>query len=154
MADFWRDLRHAARVLRRTPGFSLVVILSLGIGIALCIATMAVVNVYLIRSLPYPAASRLYHVLYAREGERPPDGLEAIEWSSLDDVVEVAIASDPDVLYLTDGDVTERAPSSLVTTGFLEGLGIRPALGRTFRDEDAVAGADRVALISHSLWRD
>jgi len=154
LTDLWRDIRHAARVLRRTPGFSLVVILSLGIGIALCITTTAVVNAYVLRSLPYPAANRLYHVLYARDGERPPQGLAALDWTSLQDVVEVAMASDPDVLYLTDGGFTERSASSLVTTGFLEGFGVRPAMGRAFRDDDAVEGADRVAIVSHALWRD
>src|SRR5688572_24719715 len=103
----WRDLRHAARLLRRAPAFSLVAVLSLGLGFALSITTMAVLNAYFLRSLPYPAAERLYNVAYARPGEPQPQGLAAIDWSSLSDVVEIAIASDPDVLYLTEGGYTQ-----------------------------------------------
>ncbi|HUR19155.1 MAG TPA: ABC transporter permease, partial [Vicinamibacterales bacterium] len=150
----WGDLRHAARLLRRTPAFSLAAIVSLGLGFALSTSALAVVNAYFLRSLPYPGAERLYNVAYARTGELQPQGLETMDWSSLGDVVEVAIASDPDVLYLTEGGYTQSAPCSHVTTGFLEGLGIRPALGRALSDADAVEGAPRVVLISHALWRD
>lgn len=149
-----RDLRHAARVLRRSPAFSLAAVLSLGLGFALSTTTVAVVNAYFLRSFPYPAAERLYNVAYARTGEPQPQGLAAIDWLSLNDVVEVALASDPDVLYLTEGGYTQSAPCSHVTAGYLEGLGIRPALGRSFSDADAVEGAPRVVLISHALWRD
>ena len=150
----WKDLRQAARLLRRTPAFSLVATASLGLGFALSISTVAVVNAYFLRSLPYPAAERLYNVAYARTGEPQPQGLADMDWSSLSDVVEVPIASDPDVLYLTEGGYTQSAPCSHITTGFLEGLGIRPVLGRTFNDADAVEGAPKVVLISHALWRD
>jgi putative ABC transport system permease protein len=149
-----RNLRLAARVLRRSPAFSLVAVLSLGLGFALSTTTVAVVNAYFLRSLPYPAAERLYNVAYARTGEPQPQGLSAIDWPSLSDVVEVALASDPDVLYLTEGGYTQSAPCSHVTAGFLEGLGVRPALGRSFSDNDVAEGAPRVVLISHALWRD
>ena len=154
LSDTWRDLRHAARLLRRAPGFSLVAVVSLGLGFALSTTTVAVVNAYYLRSLPYPAAERLYNVAYARTGEPQPQGLAAIDWSSLSDVVEVPIAADPDVLYLTEGGYTQSAPCSHITAGFLEGLGIRPALGRSFNSGDATEGAPPVVLISHELWRD
>jgi len=154
LADTWRDLRHAARLLRRAPAFSLVAIVSLGLGFALSTTTVAVVNACYLRSLPYPAAERLYNIAYARTGEPQPQGLAAMDWSSLSDVVEVPIASDPDVLYLTEGGYTQSAPCSHITAGFLEGLGIRPALGRSFSNADAAEGAPRVVLISHELWRD
>jgi predicted permease len=153
MSSFLRDVRVAARVLLRAPGFSLVVILSLGVGVALAVATLAVVNAYLLRSMPFPAAERLFQIAYSRTSEPAPRELEKIDWAALGDVVEVALASDPDVLYLTEGGFTERANSALVSAGYLEGLGVRPALGRTLRESDATTSADRVALISHALWR-
>lgn len=63
-----RDVRFAARGLRRTPVFTLVATVSLAVGLALTTTTVSVVNAYLIRSLPYPEADRLYHVRYARPG--------------------------------------------------------------------------------------
>src|SRR5436853_3571489 len=62
--DVMCDLRFAWRALRRTPGFTIVAVSSLVLGLALTAATMAVVNAYLIRTLPYPAAHRLYRVIY------------------------------------------------------------------------------------------
>lgn len=149
-----KDLRHAARLLLRAPAFSVAIIVSLGLGFAISATTMAVVNAYFVRSLPYPAADRLYNVIYAKPGELQPQGLAALDWASLGDVVEVALASDPDVLYLTEGGYTQSAACSHVTVGFLEGLGIRPALGRTLRDSDTADGAEPAVLISHAIWRD
>ena len=149
-----RDFRHAVRLLRRAPGFSLAIVVSLGLGFAITATTMAVVNAYFLRALPYPAADRLYNVLYARTGELQPQRLAAVDWTALGDVVDIALASDPDVLYLTDSGYTQSAPCSHVTAGYLEGLGVHPALGRTFRDADIADGAEPVVLISQALWRD
>ena len=60
-----RDIRFALRGLRRNPGFTVATVSSLALGLALATSTAAVVNAYLIRSLPYPASDRLYHVMYA-----------------------------------------------------------------------------------------
>src|SRR5688500_13561462 len=62
------DLLFAGRTLRRSPGFAVTAILSLGLGFALAAMTLAVVNAYLIRSLPYPTADRLFHLRYALPG--------------------------------------------------------------------------------------
>src|SRR5687768_1196022 len=85
-----RDLRLAARTLRRSPGFSLAGIASLAIGFALTASTVAVLNAYLLRSLPFPDADRLYHVMYAPPGPWEPGGMSALDWRTVDDVVEHA----------------------------------------------------------------
>ena len=74
-----RDLRFAIRGLRRTPVFTLVAALSLALGFALTASTISVVNAYLIRSLPYPEAHRLYHVRYSPPGPWEPRGMTASE---------------------------------------------------------------------------
>ena len=66
--DISRDVRLAARGLRRAPGFTLVAVLSLALGLAVTASTLAVVNSYLIRSLPYPASDRLYAASCAARG--------------------------------------------------------------------------------------
>ena len=101
LEDIGRDVRVAWRTLLRTPGFTLVTIASLGLGLALTASTMAVVNAYLIRSLPFPAADRLYHVIYARPGQPEPRGMALIDWQSLDEVVDVADTSAPARFHLT-----------------------------------------------------
>src|ERR1043165_2570095 len=92
LGDFGRAVLFALRARRRTPTFALIVIASLGFGLALATATLTVTNAYLIRSLPYPDAPRLYHVMYAPAGPDEPRGMTALDWNSVSDVVDAAIA--------------------------------------------------------------
>jgi putative ABC transport system permease protein len=147
------DLRLALRSLLRARGFSAAVVLTLTLAIALATALFAVVNAYLVRPLPYPAAERLFSVAYARPGLPNPRGLAELPWASLADIVEHPIAWDLDMFYLVRGEYPESAPGAWVTPGFMAGLGIRPALGRGFAAEEYVPGGPQVALISHALWR-
>ncbi|HJU66156.1 MAG TPA: ADOP family duplicated permease [Gemmatimonadaceae bacterium] len=153
MGGLLNELRITLRTLARARGFTVVVVVTLSLALAVATSVMAIVNAYLVRSLPYPHASRLYHVLYAERGESPPEGLEAIDWQAVSDVVEHPIAWDLDVFYLLGGDHPERSPGAWVTPGFMQGLGIRPAIGRAFTPEEFVPGGPQVALISHELWR-
>jgi putative ABC transport system permease protein len=152
--DIGRDVRLAWRTLLRTPGFTLVTTASLSLGFALIASTTAVVNAYLIRSLPYPAADRLYHVSYARPGQPEPRGMALIDWRSLDEVVDVADTSASTRFHVTDGGYTQEAPGLLVAPGSLESLGVHVTLGRSFQREDFDTAAEQVALIAPSLWRD
>ncbi len=61
MQSFWHDLRYAARMLGKKPSFTIVAVLTLTLGFALTAIMLAVVNAYLIRAMPYPAANRLYN---------------------------------------------------------------------------------------------
>ena len=153
MATIWNELRITVRTLAKARGFTVAATLTLALGIGLAASAMAVVNAYLVRSLPYPAADRLYSVAYARPGEDSPDGLEDLPWESVADVVEQPIAWDLDMFYLTGGEHTEAAPGAWVTPGFMQGLGIRVSLGRAFGAADFERGAPQVALISDELWR-
>ena len=153
MGSIWNELRITVRTLAKARGFTAAAIITLTLGIGLAVAAMAAVNAYLVRSLPYPAADRLYSVAYSRPGEDQPSGLSDLRWESLADVVEHPIAWDLDVFYLTGGEHTERAPGAWVTPGFMQGLGIRVAMGRSFGAADFEPGAPQVALISDELWR-
>src|SRR5512145_2351857 len=98
-----RDVRLAVRGLLRTPVFTLAAILSIALGLALTTSAVSVVNAYLIRSLPYAAADRLYHVMYAPPGPWEPRGMTGLDWASVNDVVEFPIASAGESFYLVDG---------------------------------------------------
>jgi len=147
------DLRIALRTLIKARGFSAAAVLSLGLGLTLCTAVLASVNAYLVRGLPYPGADRLCSVRYAAPGADTPDDLERLNWASLADVIEHPIAWDLDMFYLVGGDHAESAPGAWVTPDFIEGLGVRTALGRGLDASAFVAGSPQVALISHRLWQ-
>jgi predicted permease len=147
------DFRTALRNLVRAKGFTALSTATLGLGLALCITTLAVVNAYVIRGLPYPAADRLYRVDYVPPGQSPPRGLDTLEWSALDDVVEWPVAWDLDVFYLLGQGATEPTPGAWVTPGYIQALGLRTVLGRVFEAADYHSGAPAVALISHRLWQ-
>ena len=102
-----RDLRYAARMLRRTPGFTSVSVISLAAGFALAASTVAVLNAYVLRSLPYAHADRLYHVMYAPPGPWEPGGMEALDWRAVNDVVEFPITASGATFYLSDGGHTQ-----------------------------------------------
>jgi predicted permease len=151
--DLAREIRLAARSLRRAPGFTIISIASLVLGLSLAMAAIAVTNAYLVRSLPYPNADRLYHVRYAPPGPYEPGGLSAIDWNSLRDVVELPITASSTTLYLGDG--SEQPLRALrVNRGFIDGLGVRPPVGRTFAAEEYMTSSTPVAMISHAMWRD
>ncbi len=152
MEQLWGDIRTGIRSLAKARGFTLVAIGTLSVAIALETTVIAVVNAYLVRSLPYPAAERLYSVGYSKPGEYHPDGLADLDWPAVSDAVEHLIAWDLDVFYLMGGDHPEASPGAWVTPGFMAGLGIRPALGRSFAPEEYQPGGPQVALISHELW--
>lgn len=149
-----RDVRFAARGLRRTPVFTLVAISSLAVGFALATTIVSVVNGYLIRSVPYPAADRLYHVRYAPPGPWEPRGMSGLDWTSARDVVEFPIASAGESFYLTGQGPAIVLRGLRATRGFVEGLGVSAVEGRRFTEHDFVEASERVALLGHSMWRD
>jgi predicted permease len=157
MRAFLSDLAAAVRSFRASPGFTAVAVSTLGGGLALAVTVLTVVNAYALRSMPYPEADRLYRLDYAERGQWL-EGLEGVAWKALDDVIETPIAWDLDVFFMLAGsDGTARYPESVpgawVTPGYLEGFGIRTALGRTLGDSDYHATSPPVAVISHRLWQ-
>lgn len=153
MRTLLTDLRAAISALLSARAFTAISLVTLSTAIALSTVLLAVVNAYLVRGLPYPNAERLYRVDYAAPGERWPEGMDQLEWSSLSDVIEHPIAWDLDVFYLLGRDYPESAPGAWVTAGYVHALGIRAALGRALIDEDFRAESPAVALISHRLWQ-
>lgn len=147
------DLRLAIRSLFRARAFACTAVVILTLGIALETCMIVVVNAYLVRELPYPESERLYQVTYARPGEPMVEGLERLDWGSTDDVIEHRIAWDLDMFYLVGGDYAEAAPGAWVTPGFMNGLGIRPGIGRGFVPRDYEPGSPQVALIGYALWQ-
>ena len=147
------DIRAAIRALVSARAFTAVAVLTLSAGLALAGTIVAVVNAYALRALPYPSANRLYRVDYAPPGQPGPRGMEQLDWPALSDVVDLAIAWDLDVFYLLGREYPESAPGAWVTPGYLEGLGVRAAIGRSIGAADFRPDSPSVALISHRLWQ-
>jgi putative ABC transport system permease protein len=148
-----RDFRFAARVLRRSPGFTFAVIASLAVGLALVTSTMAVANAYLIRALPYAAADRLYHVMYAPPGPWEPRGMATLDWRSVSDVVEFPVTAAGETFYLADGQYAQAARGLRVSDSFVKALGVHAIVGRSLTGQDFNGGSD-AAVLGYAVWRD
>jgi len=151
-----QDLRFALRALGKRPGFALVAILTLALGIGSTTAVFSVVDRILFRSLPYPHDERLVSF-----GDKAP--FEANEFVLGPDYVDWKKAQTPfeSVTSFVPGgadcDLTERNPvrlkCALVESTFLPTFGIQPFLGRNFTSDEDRPNAPRVALITYGLWR-
>src|SRR5688500_9919052 len=113
------EFRIAVRTLLKARGFTILAIVMLAVGIGLNVSIFALLNGYLLRSLPYPGSSRLYNILYSQPGQNHPRGLEAQPWHTLAEVIEHPISWDLDMFYLIGGDHPESAPGAWVTPGFM-----------------------------------
>jgi len=154
--SFLQDLRFALRGLKSRPGFALVAILTLALGIGSTTAVFSVVDRILFRSLPYPHDDRLVSF-----GDKAP--FEANEFVLGPDYVDWKKAQTPfeSVTSFVPGgadcDLTEQDPvrlkCALVESTFLPTFGIQPFLGRNFTADEDRPNAPRVALITYGLWR-
>ncbi|MDP1570866.1 MAG: ABC transporter permease [Vicinamibacterales bacterium] len=149
----WDDVWTAARTLRQARGFFVTAAGTLAFGIGLCLLALAVAQAYLLRGLPYPAADRLYTVTYGLPDQPFQRDLETLPWDTLEDIVEHPLAWDLDMFYVLGGAYPESLQGTWVTPGFMAGLGVTPAIGRTFAQDDFHGGGPHPALISHRVWR-
>ena len=145
LGDLWQDLRYAARTLRKQPGFTIAAMLTLALGIGANAAMFSVIDVVLLRPLPYPNGDRLV-ALYSRflpsSGyDFPFFGLSGPEFTDLHRRVTAfahVAAFDFSSRNLKHANgTTERVSTMPVTAQFFDVLGIRPARGRTFTDDEA-----------------
>jgi hypothetical protein len=155
MTSLWADLRFALRTLVRAPLFSLLVILTLTVGIGATSAVFSVVYPVLLAEPPYPDPDRLVML-----SERAEDGSYAgIGWLTFDDTRrETQLFSSMAAMSywmptLQAGDDVLRLAGQRVSYTFFETLGVRPALGRNFTPEEDHIETRRVAILSDGLWR-
>lgn len=147
-------MHHPFTALRRSPAFIYGVIAPLSLAFSLAIITVAVVNAYLIQPLPYPAADRVYHVMYAPPGPWEPRGLSGMDWASVSDVVEYPMATAADTFFMTEGATAGPLRGRRVTFGLLAGLALQPSAGRLLVERDFQNAGEPSVLIGNSVWRD
>jgi predicted permease len=156
MAGMLQDVRYAARVMARRPGLSLVIILTLALGIGANTAIFSLVHTVLLRPQPYPDADRLFRVWEQHTenpGARPVSAGNFFDWkdrvAAFDD-----IAWSRDVVFNLTGDgEPESVFGYRYSANMLGVLGIQPAIGRGFTAEDDRPGAPNVVLMSDRIWK-
>ena len=154
--DFLQDLRYAARSLRRAPGFAIVAIVTLALGIGANTAMFSVLNAYLFRPLPYPQPEQLVQVFRTSiySDSWPHSAANFIDFRGRNEVfTEMVTFNGSSPVLIRDGQPAERLQGLLVSGNFFAALGVPPALGRVFSDEEDQPGADNVIVLSDRVWR-
>ena len=158
MTTLLQDLRYAGRLLTRSPGFALVAIATLALGIGANTAIFSVVNALLLRPLPYAQADRLVMVwqdMRARGGpaqEWATPGNFA-DWQKTRELFDAMAAIQGWQPSLTGSGAPESLAGEQVTASYFGVLGISPSIGRVFRADEDIPNAPRVVILSHRFWQ-
>jgi predicted permease len=159
LSTFWQDVVYAVRGMRRARGFSLVVLLTLALGIGATTAMFSVVRGILLRPLPFPAPERVVRLWPGNPKAEVDRGvvapLEVEDWERELRGLEAVGAFSALGLGRVYGDAAEPtyAKTAYVSRGFFPALGTPARLGRTLRAEEHVVGANRVIVVSDAFWR-
>ena len=152
IATIVRDFRYAARSLQRAPGFALAAVLTLALGIAANTAIFSVFEAVLLRPLPYAAADRLYVIFEGSRAPVPVNALHFEEWRARVRSFDRLALIGPTDRTLTGFGAPVRLRGARVTPSLFSTLGVEPALGRPFAEEENVVGRDAVIVLTHELW--
>lgn len=160
MSSLLRNLRLALRQLGRTPGFTATVIVTLALSIGANTAIFSVVNALMLKSLPYPQPERIGTLFEREQGPDTSDGLRWIDgtqWEHLRDEVpsltSAVYASLAAGANLKAGSRIDYVHDGRVSAHYFDVLGIHPALGRNFSEEEDRPNGPKAAVLSYDLWR-
>src|SRR5215475_6063375 len=163
MQTLWQDLRYGARMLAKSPGFTLIAVLTLALGIGANTAIFSLTDQILLRLLPVEKPEELV-VLRApgpKTGRITDDGDAAASFSypmykalrDRNNAFAGLLAQFAISLSVAGGGQTERADGELVSGNYFDVLGVRAAMGRVFnQDDDRIPGAHPVVVLSHAYW--
>ncbi len=160
LLDFAQDVRYGLRMLRKSPGFTAIAVLTLALGIGANTAIFSLLNAVLLRSLPYADPGRLVYV-WTPSHNLPQVPIEAIGPSNGDffDIQRLAHSFsavtlfDQRLLNLSAEDAAQRVSGVFVQPNFFSTFGVSPLFGRDFQAADTQPGSNHVAIISHALWQ-
>jgi len=158
VAALWQDVRYAARVLRKSPTFTLVSTLTLALGIGATTAIFSVVDAVMLKPLPYRDADRLVRIWESDVPRGRPEFSVSqpnfVDFRARNQTFERMVATAGTTLNLTTADGLEPLVGRRVTIDFLPALAVAPALGRNFLpEEDRPGGNTRVAIATHGFWQ-
>jgi len=155
MTGLFQDLRYALRQLRNSPGFALVSVLTLALGIGANAAIFSVVNAVLLRPLPYPDSNRLVRIWstsprLSTDVSSYPDFRD---WADQSRSFEQMAACSGRSFNLSGGDRPQRVEGLRTTAGLFSTLRVKPLLGRLFSDDEQSAGQDHLVLLTENMWK-
>lgn len=152
-----RDLKHGARLMRRSPGFAFIAVLTIALGIGATSAIFSVINAVALKPLAYPGADRLMFITsqftnigFDKFWISPPEYFELQERSKMYSALAAYRTSDVNV---SEGPRPQRVRALLVTRNMFDVLGVQPRLGRNFAPEQDRPGAEPAVILSDNLWR-
>jgi len=155
MRNFRQDIQFALRVLRKSPGFTAIAILTLALGIGANSALFSVVNGVLLNPLPFQDPDRLV-ALYTKTptgNQNSITYLNFLDWQKNNRSFSSLCAFRSDNFNLTGAGEPDRLHGHMISAEFFSTLGIQPVLGRTFRPEEDQPGAAPVAILGDALWK-
>src|SRR5262245_231771 len=152
---FFGNIRYSTRTLRRTPGFTLTVVLTLALGTGANTAVFYAINTVLLRPLPFRHADRLVRITQTQEhnSESSIAPVRLEDWNQQNSTLEGITGYLTEDVSDTSGDIPERVRRASVTRRFFNVWGTAPAMGRGFTDADHQQGAPAAVVISDRYWR-
>jgi putative ABC transport system permease protein len=156
METLFQDVRYGARMLIKNPGFTLVAVITLALGIGANTAIFSVVNTVLLRPLPYNEPDRLMAVRsyqVPKHPDAPVSPGDFFDWRQQSRLFEGLAAYRTRSVTLLTGSEPERLPAAQITASLITMLGVNPLYGRDFMAEEDQPNSGRVAIISYGLWQ-
>ena len=154
MGDLYQDLRFGCRTLWKSPGFTIVALLTIAVGIGANASIFSYIDGVLLRPLPYSAADRMVRVV-----ERPPGGSPNrvsaetyLDWQKQSTVFEYLTAQQWNTAALTGIEHPVQVANERVSVHFFDIFSGRPLIGRTFVAGEDQVGREHVAVLSHAFW--
>jgi putative ABC transport system permease protein len=158
MFSFWQDLRYAVRNLRKSPGFAIVAMVTLALGIGASTAIFSVIENVLMEPFPYPDARHFISVQIHDTEQNEPGGRggysgpEFLDYVEQNHVFDRVIANDEEDVLYTNGEGTDRFSGCMVTPGTFEFLGMSALVGRVMQPADYEPGAPPVFVLRYKTW--
>ena len=160
MTSLFQDLRYGARMLTKTPGFTLLAVITLALGIGANTAIFTIVNAVLLRSLPYSKADELVGIYMGSGPEESESRYPFAPAAYLNLKATNSSFTDMGVLSnkgwaanLTDAGEAERLQGYEISGNLFSVLGVSAELGRTFTNDDDQPGNNRVVVLNHDFWQ-
>src|SRR5438034_8264340 len=156
MRTLLKDLRYGIRMLAKSPGFTIVAVLSLALGIGANTTVFSLLDAVMLRSLPVQKPEQIVEIATRTGGSAPHLDFSYPLYAALrdnNDVLSGMVAYVDTSLGLAAGDQTERIRAEFVSANYFSVLGIQPVIGSAFAPDDERPGAARAAGISYALWK-
>jgi putative ABC transport system permease protein len=156
LADLWRDLRYGARMLMKNPGFTLIAVITLSLGIGANTAIFSLVRGVLLRPLPFSGSERLIGIRESKVGEGHNNPMAWRSFAEFRDKARTLESISAYSIWNPDierPDGAMRVQGARVSHGYFKVLGVQPLLGRDFTPEDDKVGAERTAILGYDLWQ-